>query len=76
MTSLDQPAAPPAEPLGLLRRWLGEVAGSPGRTPAGHGGFVLVPAAIEFWQGDPDRIHRRWHYQRDGEGWSHWLLQP
>jgi pyridoxamine 5'-phosphate oxidase len=44
--------------------------------PAGHGGFVLVPAAIEFWQGDPDRIHRRWHYQRAGDGWSNWLLQP
>jgi pyridoxamine 5'-phosphate oxidase len=27
-------------------------------------------------QGAPGRIHRRWHYQRDGAGWSHWLLQP
>jgi pyridoxamine-phosphate oxidase len=60
-------------------RDLAEQAAAQGRPlprPAGHGGFVLVPAAIEFWQGDPGRIHRRWHYQRDGAGWSHWLLQP
>ncbi len=29
-----------------------------------------------FWQGDPGRIHRRWHYLRAGDGWSNWLLQP
>lgn len=58
---------------------LAEQAAAQGRPlprPPGHGGFVLIPAAIEFWQGDPGRIHRRWHYQRAGDGWSNWLLQP
>jgi pyridoxamine 5'-phosphate oxidase len=50
--------------------------GRPLPRPPGHEGFVLVPAAIEFWHGHRDRIHRRWHYQREGDGWSHWLLQP
>lgn len=51
-------------------------SGHPLPRPPGHGGFILVPAVIEFWQGHPDRLHRRWHYQRDHDGWSHWLLQP
>jgi dihydrophenazinedicarboxylate synthase len=51
-------------------------SGRPMPRPPGHGGFVLVPATIEFWLGQRDRIHRRWHYQREGDGWSHWLLQP
>jgi pyridoxamine 5'-phosphate oxidase len=62
-----------------LRARAEELAAGPGQPlprPPGHGGFVLVPAAIEFWQGSPDRIHRRWHYQRDGDRWSHWPLQP
>jgi len=53
--------------------------GAPGRPlprPPDHGGFVLAPATVEFWQGCQDRIHRRLHYQRDGRDWSHWLLQP
>ena len=44
--------------------------------PPGHGGFVLVPATIEFWHGRGDRFHHRLHYQREDEGWSHWRLQP
>jgi pyridoxamine 5'-phosphate oxidase len=61
---VEAPHQPPAEPLGPLRR------------PPDHGGFVLVPATIEFWQGHRDRFHHRLHYQREDEGWSHWLLQP
>ncbi|HEY2238668.1 MAG TPA: pyridoxal 5'-phosphate synthase [Streptosporangiaceae bacterium] len=44
--------------------------------PPGHGGFVLIPVTIEFWLGRPDRFHHRLHYQRAGQRWSHWLLQP
>jgi pyridoxine/pyridoxamine 5'-phosphate oxidase len=62
--SVEAPHQPPAEPLGPLRR------------PPDHGGFVLVLATIEFWQGHRDRFHHRLHYQREDEGWSHWLLQP
>ena len=44
--------------------------------PPGHGGFVLVPDAVEFWLGSPDRLHRRLHYSRTPSGWTHWRLQP
>lgn len=36
--------------------------------PANWGGFLLVPNSIEFWQGQPDRLHDRFIYQRDNKG--------
>ncbi|HET7660852.1 MAG TPA: pyridoxine 5'-phosphate oxidase C-terminal domain-containing protein [Oryzihumus sp.] len=35
-----------------------------------------MPAAVEFWQGSPDRLHRRLQYSRTESGWTHWRLQP
>lgn len=37
-----------------------------------RGGWVLwrlVPDHVEFWQGSPDRRHRRTVYRRVGDGW-------
>ncbi|MBW2160842.1 MAG: pyridoxamine 5'-phosphate oxidase, partial [Deltaproteobacteria bacterium] len=34
------------------------------------------PSAIEFWQGQPDRLHDRFQYVRDGEGWRILRLAP
>lgn len=40
-------------------------------------GYLLEPAAVEFWQADPgDRLHRRLRYERDGSGWRAGRLQP
>lgn len=31
-------------------------------------GYELVPSTVEFWQGSPDRLHRRLRYDRcDGD---------
>jgi pyridoxamine 5'-phosphate oxidase len=44
--------------------------------PSFWGGFRVVPNAIEFWQGQPDRLHDRFQYAREGEGWRIRRLAP
>ena len=39
-------------------------------------GYVLVPQRIEFWRGRPYRLHERYLYTREGDGWVVSLLYP
>ncbi|HEX6521258.1 MAG TPA: phenazine biosynthesis FMN-dependent oxidase PhzG [Streptosporangiaceae bacterium] len=39
-------------------------------------GYLLEPAAVEFWCASPDRLHRRLRYDRKPEGWRPARLQP
>lgn len=39
-------------------------------------GYRLAPTRIEFWQGDPARLHRRLEYTKQGESWGWRRLQP
>lgn len=40
------------------------------------GGFRIVPDRIEFWQGQPNRLHDRVCYDRTGDAWARRVLSP
>lgn len=44
--------------------------------PARWGGYRVIPDRIEFWQGQPNRLHDRLNYIRDGRGWRVERLAP
>jgi pyridoxamine 5'-phosphate oxidase len=44
--------------------------------PSFWGGFRVVPREVEFWQGRPSRLHDRFLYTRQGEGWKIDRLAP
>ncbi len=44
--------------------------------PERWGGFRVVPQTIEFWQGQPSRMHDRFVYTRSAEGWGVSRLAP
>ena len=54
-----------------------------------RGGYLVVPKAIEFWQGQSNRLHRRIQFTkekrtdvedpdvvREGSGWFYCVLSP
>ncbi len=44
--------------------------------PAHWSGFRVVPERIEFWQDKPFRLHDRFVFTRDGDGWAVTPLFP
>jgi pyridoxamine 5'-phosphate oxidase len=44
--------------------------------PPQWGGFVLLPQEIEFWIGRQGRLHERYVYQKQSEGWRTFLRSP
>jgi pyridoxamine 5'-phosphate oxidase len=44
--------------------------------PPFWGGYRLVPACVEFWQGRLNRLHDRLRYTRRGQGWTIERLAP
>ena len=44
--------------------------------PSFWGGYRVAADAIEFWQGQPDRLHDRFQYSRDGGTWRIDRLAP
>jgi pyridoxamine 5'-phosphate oxidase len=44
--------------------------------PEAWGGYRLVPGVFEFWQGQPNRLHDRFCYTRQPDGWRVERLSP
>jgi pyridoxamine 5'-phosphate oxidase len=51
-------------------------ADGPVPRPPFWGGYRLVPARVEFWQGRVNRLHDRLRYTRRGDGWDLERLAP
>jgi pyridoxamine 5'-phosphate oxidase len=51
-------------------------AGTTVPRPSHWGGYRLRPDAIELWQQGPNRLHDRFRYTRDGDGWRLTRLSP
>ena len=44
--------------------------------PPHWSGWLVTPAAIEFWQDREFRLHERWLYERNAEDWTCGMLYP
>jgi pyridoxamine 5'-phosphate oxidase len=44
--------------------------------PAIWGGFAIAPLEYEFWQHRDDRLHDRFRYRPEGDGWTIERLAP
>jgi len=76
-------ASPQSEPIGSreeLERRVAEVeqllAGAEPERPSTWGGYLLRPDEVELWQGQEARLHDRFRYTRDGDGWRIERLAP
>ena len=72
----SQPVPDRAELDRLFEETEARLAGTEMTTPPFWGGYRVVPAAIEFWQGRDNRLHDRLRYERAGAGWTRTRLAP
>ena len=73
----SRPLASRAELEAKLDEVTAALAGAEPARPSWWGGYRVVPEAVEFWQGQPSRLHDRVQYTLDATGvWSRQRLAP
>ncbi len=55
----------------LEKKYIGDVP-----RPPHWGGYAVTANKIEFWQGRPSRLHDRIVYEKDGDSWHIYRLNP
>ncbi len=62
----------------LEQAWTAAERRFPGEVPAPPhwGGYRLAPTSVEFWQGQPSRLHDRLRYRLAGQSWVVERLSP
>jgi len=76
-------ASPQSEPIPDREALDARVADAAERFAGGEvprpefwGGYLVRPERVEFWQGQAARLHDRFAYTRDGDGWAIQRLAP
>jgi pyridoxamine 5'-phosphate oxidase len=72
----SEPMVDPAELSRRLAEVEARLAGRSVPRPPYWSGFRLVPDRVEFWIGQPSRLHVRHLYSRDGADWRVQTLYP
>ena len=72
----SRPIATRDELEALVAKASAEVGDSAPSRPEYWGGYRVVPDLIEFWQGQPSRLHDRVRYRRVGDTWVRDRLAP
>lgn len=72
----SEPLADPAELDDAFRRAQAEVDADPSLVAPGWTLYALTAVAVEFWQADHQRRHRRLRYRRTDGTWASTLLWP
>ena len=72
----SQPLDNPKELENIFKRAETTFAGKQVPRPSNWGGFIIRPHRWEFWQGQPSRLHQRFEYRPEGNGWIIRQLQP
>jgi pyridoxamine 5'-phosphate oxidase len=80
LSALASPQSRPVESREWLERRVAELASEHegGEVPVHEdwGGYRVVPDAWEFWQHRPNRLHDRFRYLPEGDGWRIERLGP